>query len=242
MSSPPQFAPLANLPQHVALIMDGNSRWAKQRHLPTLAGHKAGVKAVKATIQLAVQLKIPYLTLFAFSSENWQRPQDEVKGLMELFKWALKKEVKQLHKNGIKLKVLGQLEGFSAEIQQLIAQAEELTANNTALTLAIAANYGAQQEITLACQRLAQEVAAGKLQPEEITPEKLSQELIFAELPNPDLCIRTSGEQRLSNFMLWQLAYSELVFTPDYWPAFRKPQFYACLEEFSQRQRRFGGR
>lgn len=242
MPTPSNYAPLAKLPQHVALIMDGNNRWAKQRRLPTLAGHKAGIKAVKATVELAVELGIPYITLFAFSSENWQRPQDEVKGLMELFKWALQKEVKQLHKNGIKLRVLGELGAFSTEIQQLIAKAEALTADNTALTLAIAANYGAQQEITLACQQLAQEVADGKLTPAEITPEKLSQQLTFAELPNPDLCIRTSGEQRLSNFMLWQLAYSELIFTPDYWPAFRKPQFYACLEEFSQRQRRFGAR
>lgn len=242
MPAQPSFTPLSQLPKHVALIMDGNNRWAKQRGLPTLAGHKAGVKAVKAVVELAVELKIPYLTLFAFSSENWQRPEDEVKGLMELFKWALKREVKQLHKNGIRLKVLGQLHAFSTELQNLIADAEALTADNPCLTLVIAANYGAQQEITLACQQLAEQAAQGKLEPSAITPELLSQQLTFASLPNPDLCIRTSGEQRLSNFMLWQLAYSELIFAPEFWPAFRKPQFYACLEEFSQRQRRFGKR
>lgn len=231
-----------DIPRHVAIIMDGNNRWAKQRKLPSLAGHKAGVDSVRAVLEVALQQGIPVVTLFAFSSENWKRPADEVSGLMELFKWALRRETKRLHKYQVRLKIVGDRSGFSNELQQLMLKAEELTAANTKTTLVIAANYGGRQDITQAARQLAEQVAVGKLNAEDITEAKLQEQLAFEQLPDPDLCIRTSGEQRLSNFLLWQLAYTELVFVEAFWPDFRQEAFYNTLKIFINRQRRFGGR
>lgn len=242
MSSTNDLPQLEVLPQHVAIIMDGNNRWAKQRKLPSLAGHKAGVDSVRAVLEVALQQGIPVVTLFAFSSENWKRPADEVSGLMELFKWALRRETKRLHKYQVRLKIVGDRSSFSNELQQLMLKAEELTAANTKTTLVIAANYGGRQDITQAARQLAGQVAAGQLNAEDITETKIQEHLAFDQLPDPDLCIRTSGEQRLSNFLLWQLAYTELVFVEAFWPDFRQQAFYDTLKIFINRQRRFGGR
>jgi len=242
MSSSNDLPQLEALPKHVAIIMDGNNRWAKQRKLPSLAGHKAGVDSVRAVLEVALQQGIKIVTLFAFSSENWKRPAEEVSGLMELFKWALRRETKRLHKYQVKLKIVGDRSAFSSELQQLMLKAETLTAKNTKTTLVIAANYGGQQDITTAARQLALQVSKGELNPEEINEQKLQQQLAFEDLPDPDLCIRTSGEQRLSNFLLWQLAYTELVFVDTFWPDFRQQTFYETLKVFISRQRRFGGR
>lgn len=242
MSAHDELPQLAVVPKHVAIIMDGNNRWAKKRKLPSIAGHKAGVDAVRAVIEVALKQGIQVITLFAFSHENWSRPPEEVSGLMELFKWALKRETKRLHKLQLKLKIVGQRQAFSPELQKLMQHAEDLTADNTRATLVIAANYGGQQDITQAVTQIAQHIEAGKLQSTAITPELIQQHLAFADLPNPDLCIRTSGEMRLSNFLLWQLAYTELVFVDTLWPDFRQAHFYAALQDFTLRQRRYGGR
>lgn len=242
MSSTNDLPQLEGLPKHIAIIMDGNNRWAKLRKLPSLAGHKAGVDSVRAVLEVALQQGIKVVTLFAFSSENWRRPAEEVSGLMELFKWALRRETKRLHKYQVKLKVIGDRSAFSNELQQLMLKAEELTANNTKTTLVIAANYGGRQDITYAARQLAYQVSKGELNADEIDENRLQQQLAFTDLPDPDLCIRTSGEQRLSNFLLWQLAYTELVFVEAYWPDFRQQAFYETLKVFINRQRRFGGR
>lgn len=242
MSSKNDLPQLEILPKHVAIIMDGNNRWAKQRKLPSLAGHKAGVDSVRAVLEVALQQGIEVVTLFAFSSENWKRPAEEVSGLMELFKWALRRETKRLHKYQVKLKIVGDRTAFSNELQQLMLKAEVLTANNTKTTLVIAANYGGRQDITTAARQLALQVSKGELNPEAIDEQKLQQYLAFEDLPDPDLCIRTSGEQRLSNFLLWQLAYTELIFVDAFWPDFRQQAFYETLKVFISRQRRFGGR
>ena len=242
MSSKNDLPQLEILPKHVAIIMDGNNRWAKQRKLPSLAGHKAGVDSVRAVLEVALQQGIEVVTLFAFSSENWKRPAEEVSGLMELFKWALRRETKRLHKYQVKLKIVGDRTAFSNELQQLMLKAEALTANNTKTTLVIAANYGGRQDITTAARQLALQVSKGELNPEAIDEQKLQQYLAFEDLPDPDLCIRTSGEQRLSNFLLWQLAYTELIFVDAFWPDFRQQAFYETLKVFISRQRRFGGR
>ena len=242
MSSTNDLPQLEGLPKHVAIIMDGNNRWAKQRRLPSLAGHKAGVGSVRAVVEVALQQGIEVITLFAFSSENWTRPAEEVSGLMELFKWALRRETKRLHKHQVRLKVVGNRAGFSTELQQLMLQAEELTANNTKTTLVIAANYGGRQDITQAVRKLALQFDEGSLNAKAINEADIQQHLAFDQLPDPDLCIRTSGEQRLSNFLLWQLAYAELVFVDAYWPDFRQEAFYDTLKIFISRQRRFGGR
>ena len=242
MSSKNDLPQLEILPKHVAIIMDGNNRWAKQRKLPSLAGHKAGVDSVRAVLEVALQQGIEVVTLFAFSSENWKRPAEEVSGLMELFKWALRRETKRLHKYQVKLKIVGDRTAFSNELQQLMLKAEALTANNTKTTLVIAANYGGRQDITTAARQLALQVSKGELNPEAIDEQKLQQYLALEDLPDPDLCIRTSGEQRLSNFLLWQLAYTELIFVDAFWPDFRQQAFYETLKVFISRQRRFGGR
>lgn len=242
MSSKNDLPQLEILPKHVAIIMDGNNRWAKQRKLPSLAGHKAGIDSVRAVLEVALQQGIEVVTLFAFSSENWKRPAEEVSGLMELFKWALRRETKRLHKYQVKLKIVGDRTAFSNELQQLMLKAEALTANNTKTTLVIAANYGGRQDITTAARQLALQVSKGELNPEAIDEQKLQQYLALEDLPDPDLCIRTSGEQRLSNFLLWQLAYTELIFVDAFWPDFRQQAFYETLKVFISRQRRFGGR
>jgi len=228
------------IPKHVAIVMDGNNRWAKRRHLPGVAGHKAGIKSVRTVIEQAARLEVEVLTLFAFSSENWQRPEKEVNALMQLFLTALQKEVKKLHKYNIRLLIIGDVSGFSDVIQEHIHKALELTKDNTGLTLAIAANYGGRWDITHAAQLIAQEVQAGKLISSDITPELFSKYTCLGDLPEPDLCIRTSGEQRISNFMLWQFAYTEFIFTKTLWPDFGKEDFWAAIDAFNGRTRRFG--
>jgi undecaprenyl diphosphate synthase len=232
--------PGKNIPRHVAIIMDGNGRWARKRHMPRFAGHRVGLEAVRKTIKACVRHGVEALTLFAFSSENWRRPKEEVGLLMNLFMSALDSEVKKLHKNGVRLRIIGDISAFSPELQQRIHAAEALTADNTTLQLNIAANYGGRWDITQACRKLAERVKAGELQAEAITPELIQQQLSLAELPEPDLFIRTGGEQRISNFLLWQLAYTELYFTDLLWPEFNEKAFDEALASFAGRQRRFG--
>lgn len=228
------------LPKHVAIIMDGNNRWAKKRFLPGVAGHKAGVKAVRSVVETSAKLGIEVLTLFAFSSENWRRPADEVSALMELFLRALEREVKKLHQHNIRLRIMGDVSAFAPRIQTLIAEAEQLTANNTQLTLVVAANYGGQWDIAQAAQKLAFEVQAGRLQPEDINEQALHEHVWLADLPAPDLVIRTGGEQRISNFMLWQTAYSEFFYSDALWPDFDQQHYQQALSAYMQRTRRFG--
>ncbi|MEH6469612.1 MAG: polyprenyl diphosphate synthase [Halopseudomonas sp.] len=229
-----------SLPRHVAIVMDGNNRWAKARRLPSIAGHKAGVDAVRAAVDGCARYGVESLTLFAFSSENWRRPATEVTGLMELFMLALRREVKKLHKNNIRLTVIGDKARFSLKLQAKIAEAEALTANNTGLTLNIAANYGGQWDIVQAAKALAQQAVDGLLDASSIDETLFSEQLSLAGQALPDLCIRTGGEQRISNFLLWQFAYSELYFTPDYWPDFDRAALEAAFDDYSHRQRRFG--
>lgn len=233
-------SPGSSTPRHVAIIMDGNGRWARRRHLPRVAGHRVGLEAVRKTIKACVSHGVEVLTLFAFSSENWRRPKEEVGLLMNLFMNALDSEVKKLHKNGVRLRIIGDVAGFSLELQQRIRAAEELTRENSVLHLNIAANYGGRWDITQACRSLAEEVAAGTLRCEAISEELLRGRLSLSGLPEPDLFIRTGGEQRVSNFLLWQLAYSELYFTDLLWPAFDEAAFAEALQSFAGRQRRFG--
>lgn len=228
------------LPKHVAIIMDGNNRWAKKRFMPGVAGHKAGVKSVRAVVEMSARLGIEALTLFAFSSENWRRPPEEVSALMELFTGALERQVQKLYKNNIRLRVIGDLSAFSARIQQLIAQAQQLTEANTGLNLVIAANYGGQWDIVQASKQLFQQVQQGKLTLEEITEQHFHQYITLADLPPPDLVIRTGGEQRLSNFILWQAAYAELLFSDVLWPDYDEQEYQQALTAYTQRVRRFG--
>lgn len=232
--------PLSVVPRHVAIIMDGNNRWAKRHNKGRLSGHRAGVEAVRKVVDVCGTCGVEVLTLFAFSSENWKRPPDEVLGLMALFLRALKREVKRLQRHNIRLKVIGELDQFSPAIQQQIRYVEEQTANNRRLTLVIAASYGGQWDITEAARAVAAKVQAGELQVQDITPELLAQNLSTGALPPPDLLIRTSGEHRVSNFLLWQCAYSEFYFTDVLWPDFSQHEFYKALQCYSQRQRRFG--
>ncbi|MDO0946933.1 polyprenyl diphosphate synthase [Chromohalobacter israelensis] len=241
MTSQP-FSPsrAGELPRHVAVIMDGNNRWARAHGLSGIRGHRAGVEAVRAVIGRAAERGIGTLTLFAFSSENWKRPASEVSALMELFLWALKREVKKLHAHDIRLTVIGDRAEFSDAIQQYIARAEALTRDNRGLHLVIAANYGGRWDIAHAARRLAERVACGELSPEAIDEESLGAEVSLADEAPVDLCIRTSGEQRISNFLLWQLAYAEFYFTPELWPDFGAEAFDAALDAYGARQRRFG--
>lgn len=230
----------AVVPRHVAIIMDGNNRWAKKRFLPGVAGHKAGVKAVREVIETCAEAGVEVLTLFAFSSENWKRPADEVSALMELFMLALRREVNKLDRNGIRLKILGDCSRFHPELQAAIRAAEQQTAENTRFTLQIAANYGGRWDITQAVRQLAEQVQQGSLQPDAISEDTINQHLVTASGPEPDLLVRTGGEQRISNFLLWQMAYTEFYFTDLYWPDFRTKAMQAALDSFTQRERRFG--
>lgn len=225
------------LPRHVAIIMDGNGRWAKKRMMPRFIGHRKGAKRVREIVQASAQRGIEVLTLFAFSTENWQRPEEEVSALMQLFLDALKKETDALHENNIRLRVIGDRSRFEPAIQAAIADAEALTAHNSAMVLNVAANYGGRWDILQAMQRFCAETG---WVPEQCTEAQLSQYLSTAGLPEPDLMIRTGGEQRISNFLIWQLAYTELYFTDTLWPDFDEQAFVAALEDFAQRQRRFG--
>lgn len=228
------------IPRHVAVIMDGNNRWAKKRLMPGVAGHKAGVDAVRAVVETSVEQGVEVLTLFAFSSENWRRPEKEVNALMQLFIVALEREVKKLHKNNIRLIVMGDKSAFQQKIQDLIAQAEQLTVDNDRMTLVIAANYGGQWDIANAAKRIAQDVEAGTLKAEDITEQVFHKYTWLNELPAPDLMIRTGGEERISNFMLWQTAYSEFYFSDALWPDFKQQEYKKALAAFANRVRRFG--
>ncbi len=227
-------------PVHVAIIMDGNGRWAHGRGLPRSAGHKRGAQAVKTVIQSALDAGVAYLTLFGFSSENWKRPEPEVKDLMGLLRYYLRSEIASLHEKGICLKVIGERERLSSDIVKMIHEAEKLTASNTRLTLSIALSYGGRAEIARAARRLAEEVEAGTLRTGDIDERALSGKLFTSGIPDPDILIRTSGEQRVSNFLLWQLAYAELIFVDTLWPDFSKEDFDGAIREFLSRERRYG--
>lgn len=228
------------VPRHVAVIMDGNNRWARRRGLPGRAGHEAGERALRDLVEHAGRRGVEALTVFAFSSENWRRPPEEVNALMQLFVGALSKRVPELHANGIRLRFIGELSAFSEDIRAGIADAERVTAANTTLHLSVAVNYGGQWDIAQAARALAREVAAGTLQPDGIDEARLGARLMLADLPPPDLLIRTGGELRISNFMLWQTAYSEFHFSDELWPDFGAEAFDAALADYARRQRRFG--
>ncbi|MFC3022359.1 isoprenyl transferase [Vibrio zhugei] len=228
------------LPQHIAIIMDGNGRWAKERGKPRVFGHKKGVDAVRNTISTAAKLGIKAITLFAFSSENWRRPQEEVGVLMELFIAVLSSEVKRMHKNNLRLQIVGDVSRFSQRLQNKIAQAEALTKHNTGMVLNVAANYGGKWDITQAAKHLAHQVAEGTLLPDDITEDMLAKHVVMSDLPDVDLLIRTSGECRISNFLLWQMAYAEMYFTPIYWPEFGEHSLLEAISWFVNRERRFG--
>ncbi len=227
-------------PRHVAIIMDGNGRWANARGLPRTLGHRQGAEAVRRTVAGALEMGIPFLTLFGFSSENWRRPMTEVEDLMGLLRRYLQSEIAEFHKNGIRLRVIGERGRLPGDIVRLIDDAERRTADNQALDLVMAISYGGRQEIAAAARRLAEAVAAGELAPEDIDEESFAAGLLTAGIPDPDLLIRTSGEQRLSNFLLWQAAYSELVFVDKLWPDFDKSDLEAAVNEFRRRERRYG--
>lgn len=229
-----------SVPRHVAIIMDGNNRWAKKRLLPGITGHKSGVDSVRAVVSASLSEGVEVLTLFAFSSENWKRPEKEVSALMQLFTLALEREVKKLHRNNIRLVVLGDKSAFSEKIQALIEKAESLTRENTALTVVIAANYGGQWDIAQAARKIASAVKQGELDLESIDEAVFHRYTSLSEYPAPDLLIRTGGEQRISNFLLWQAAYTELYFCDVYWPDFGKNEYLTAINEFKRRTRRFG--
>lgn len=244
MTDPSQFTtPGSNkelTPRHVAIIMDGNGRWAKQKGRLRSFGHKAGTESVRASVRFCLERGIESLTLFAFSSENWQRPPDEVAALMELFIWALSSEAKKLHKNNVRLRVIGDLTRFDNKLRAKIEESQRLTQENTALTLNIAANYGGKWDIVNACKDMFSDIKSGKINEDEITETLLESYIQLAEQPEIDLMIRTGGEQRVSNFLIWQVAYSELYFSDTLWPDFDEVAFAAAVTDFSKRQRRFG--
>jgi undecaprenyl diphosphate synthase len=228
-------------PNHVAIIMDGNGRWAKARGLPRVAGHRRGADAVRRVVRGAGELGIPVLTLFAFSTENWTRPADEVNDLMGLLRHYLRNELDELRKNGAKLRVIGNREGLAADIVRDISDAENMTRSNSRIDVNICINYGARAEILQAIRSLARQVAAGELSADSIDEDCFESELLTSGVPDPDLLIRTSGEQRISNFMLWQCAYAELVFVDTLWPDFGKEHLEQAIAEFRRRERRYGG-
>ncbi len=229
-------------PQHVAIIMDGNGRWAKKRFLPRALGHREGAEAVRRTVKAASELGIRYLTLYAFSSENWKRPADEVDDLMGLLRLYLRNEVRDLHESHVRIRFIGVRTRLSDDVLKLIDDSEKLTSTNTGLTLLIAINYGAQAEIVSAVQIIAAQVARGEVAVDAIDEAMITQHLFTADVPDPDLIIRTSGEQRLSNFLLWQAAYSELVFVETLWPDFDRAALEDAISDYQNRERRYGGR
>jgi undecaprenyl diphosphate synthase len=228
-------------PRHVAIIMDGNGRWASARGLPRAEGHRRGVEALRKTVRAAGELGIRTLTIFSFSAENWSRPQAEIRDLMALLRRFIRNDLAELHKSNVRVRVIGERHGIEPDIRRMLDEAEELTAANDHLTLVVAFNYGARQEIARAARRIAEAAAAGRLDPASITVESFGGFLDAPDLADPDLIIRTSGEQRRSNFLLWQAAYSELVFVPTYWPDFDRAALEEAISEFHQRERRFGG-
>lgn len=231
---------LSIFPRHVAIIMDGNGRWAKQRHLPRVAGHKAGLEAAHKIVEHCIKQGLEVLTLFVFSSENWRRPQDEVSYLMHLFVTMLQRDANKLHEQNVQLRIIGDRSRFSDNLQKHIAKVEKLTESNTGLKLLLAANYGGQWDITEAMRKIALDVKQGSISMYDLSTDTIKNYLSFADLPDPDLFIRTSGEMRISNFMLWQLAYSELYFTDVYWPDFSTAELDKALLFFASRERRFG--
>lgn len=232
--------PAGALPKHVAIVMDGNGRWARQRGQPRPFGHRAGVRSVRALVESCLRRGIPVLTLFAFSSENWKRPPTEVRALMGLFMRAMQRESAELARNGVRLRFIGDLTRFSAAMRQRMAEVQALTADNQRLTLNIAVNYGGRWEIVMAAQQVARAAQQGKLDPETLDEALFTRFTTLAELPDPDLFIRTGGENRISNFLLWHLAYTELYFTPVLWPDFDDAVFAAALADYATRERRFG--
>ncbi len=231
----------SRIPRHVAIIMDGNGRWAKARGLPRSAGHRAGVEAVRRAVRAAEGLGIEVLTLYAFSAENWSRPRKEVAFLFSLLRRFMHRNVAELHARNVRIRIIGEREGLEKDIVRLLDDCETLTAANTGLTLVFAFNYGGRQEIVAAARRLAEDVRAGRLRPDQIDADAFSRRLYAPDLPDPDLVIRTSNEQRLSNFLLWQAAYAEFVFVEEYWPDFTEETFKKALAEYAARERRFGG-
>ena len=241
MALAPSFASEQAPPLHVAIILDGNGRWAKARGLPRIAGHRRGAEAVRTVLKGCGELGIRYLTIYAFSSENWKRPVDEVQDLMGLLRLYLRREIAELRRNGVRIGFIGERARLSPEINDLISEAEETTRHNTKLTLTVALNYGGRQEIIDATRRIAEQVRDGELEPDAVSEELFGCYLDTCDLPDPDLVIRTSGEQRLSNFLLWQSAYAELVFVPTLWPDFTLEHLEQAISEFQRRERRYGG-
>ncbi len=242
MSQPAASQALApSPPRHIAIIMDGNGRWAKARGLPRNLGHRQGIDTVRDVVRACRNLRIEYLTLYAFSSENWKRPETEVAGLMDLLRLFIRRELDDLARNGVRIRMIGDRSKLAPDIVQLIADAEAKTRDNHTLTLIIALSYGGQDEIVAAARRIAEQVAAGRLLPSEITAQVLENNLETAGIPDPDMVIRTSGEQRLSNFLLWQTAYSELIFIDKLWPDFSAKDLAEAVAEFQRRERRYGG-
>lgn len=228
------------IPRHIAIVMDGNGRWAKARKRPRLLGHKKGVEAVREIVKACDALKVECLTIFAFSSENWKRPEDEVKHIMGLFMMALEREAKSLAKNNVRLRVIGDITQFSEKLQKKIKQVEDITSKSNGLNLTVAANYGGRWDIVQSVQTLAAKVASGEMKAEEISEDDISSCISTQQFPEPDLFIRTGGEKRISNFLLWQMAYSELYFTDVLWPDFGREELHEAIEDFSSKQRRFG--
>jgi undecaprenyl diphosphate synthase len=231
----------ASMPQHVAVIMDGNGRWARQRHLPRVEGHRQGAESARAIIKTAGELGIKYLTLYAFSAENWNRPKEEVDALMKYLVHYLKSETPDLNKGNVRLEAIGQIHRLPENVQEQLKKSTATLSRNNGLTVVLALSYGGRTEIVDACRSVARKVKAGELDPADITEKVFAQHLYTRNWPDPDLLIRTSGEMRVSNFLLWQISYTELVVTQTLWPDFRKAQFYAALEEYHRRHRRFGG-
>lgn len=237
----PQGADDLTPPEHIAIIMDGNGRWATKRGLPRIAGHKRGLNSVRKVTREAKSLGINYLTLFAFSTENWLRPREEVHGLMDLFRFYMRRECKTLVAEGVRIRFIGDSTEMPKDIQKLMVEAEDLTADGDVMTLVVALNYGSRAEIVRATARLAKKVAAGEMKAEEITEEAITAELTTAGIPDPDLILRTSGEQRLSNFLLWQAAYTEFLFVDKHWPDFDQTALREAVMAYNNRDRRFGG-
>lgn len=228
-------------PRHVAVIMDGNGRWAAARGLPRSAGHKQGIEALRRTVKAAGDCGVEFLTVYSFSTENWSRPKAEVQFLMQLFRRFIRQDVAELHGNGVRIRMIGTREGLEPSLIKMIEEAEKLTVLNTGMTLVIAFNYGGRQELVRAVQSLAQQIKSDEIAPNDITIESLGAHLDTKNMPDPDLLIRTGGEERLSNFLLWQSAYTELVFTPEFWPDFDSAAFQKAIDIFHSRDRRFGG-
>jgi undecaprenyl diphosphate synthase len=237
----PDHLHLEQNPRHVAIILDGNGRWAQERHLPRTEGHRRGVQAVRAAVEYAAQQEIDCLTLFCFSSENWSRPQDEINELFRLLKFFIRRELAELHNAGIKISAMGDIDGLDRETRALLSEAADVTSANQGMRLCVAVNYGARAEIIKAVAALVERGANGSLSGSDVTEEMLRAELSVPDVPDPDLIIRTSGEQRLSNFMLWQAAYAELYFPPVLWPDFTNKHFEEALQVYRKRNRRFGG-